>query len=292
MSLRLLAGYLLAGCLLVAGVAQGKTLVCADEFSDSIKITDLLKGVDTLAANQSKILFLAKGFQGTPYQGGTLETFPFERLVVRTDSVDCTTFVEYVLAMYLTDQQRKQVNEGEKQLYAQFKKNLQTIRYRGGELHGYTSRLHYFSEWILDNERKGIVQEVTKSSPYAVRKFDLNFMSTHASLYPMLANADNLSAMKTIERGWYGYQMAYIPKEKLSAGKEVLDIRDGDILTLATNISGLDVVHVGFACWLDGQLHLLHASSARKRVLLDPHTLYTYSKTNKSHLGIRVIRVL
>ena len=267
----------LIGCFMMASVS-----VAAACSVDSVKVTTLMKQAQTVAPSQNKILYLAKGFQGTPYQGGTLETFPVEQLVVRTDSVDCTTFVEYVLAMYLTPDAS----------FAGFKKALEMIRYRHGQLDGYTSRLHYFSDWIYDNERKGIVREVTKESPYAVRKVDLNFMSEHASLYPFLAqDTAAVLRMKQIESRWIGYQMPYIPKEKLDAGPDLLKVSDGDVLTLATRISGLDVVHVGFACWVEGRLHLLHASSVKKKVLLDPLTLYDYSKNIKSHIGIRVIRI-
>lgn len=262
---------------------------------DSMKVTRLLNAVSTLPEEQNEILFLAKGFLGTPYAAGTLETFPVEHLVVRTDSVDCTTFVEYVLALATANKRlRADAKSGaELSPYTCFKQTLQYIRYRNGILDGYTSRLHYFSDWIFNNQQKKLVEETTKKSPYAVRKVDLNFMSEHASLYPFLAN-DSLAVqnMRKFEERWLGYQMPYIPKERLNAGKDILKIKDGDILTLVTNIKGLDVVHVGFACWIDGKLHLLHASSAKKKVLLDPQTLFEYSRTKKAHIGIRVISPL
>lgn len=262
-----------------------------NDSSDSIRVTNLLKELQTLPNDQNKILFIANKFQGTPYQGGTLETFPVERLVVRTDSVDCTTFVEYVLAVYVAGEMIH--DSADTEGYARFKQALENIRYRHGKLNGYVSRLHYFSDWIADNERKGIVREVTKESPYAIRKVDLNFMSNHVSAYPYLAN-DSLAVqqMKAVEAHWYGYEMPYISKENLNKDSKILKILDGDILTLVTNIKGLDVVHVGYACWVDGKLHLLHASSAKKKVILDPLPLFDYSKNKKIHIGIRAIRVI
>lgn len=70
---------------------------------------------------------------------------------------------------------------------------------------------------------------------------------------------------------------------------EELDIKNGDIIAITTNIKGLDVVHTGFACWVDGKLHLLHASSVMKKVILDSQTLFEYSKNKKAHTGVRVI---
>lgn len=309
MKLTALIGCLLAVSFSITGVCSNSSILKdgskRNEEADSVRITFLMKGVDSLSSDKNKILFIAKGFQGTPYQAGTLETFPFERLVVRTDSVDCTTFVEYVLAMYLAGSVKDNVKDScywmknkvvcsaFDERYGSFKFFLQKVRYRDGRLDGYTSRLHYFSDWILDNERKGIVREVTKELPYAVRKVDLDFMSQHSSLYPFLAkDLISLERMRKIERRWIGYQMPYIPKQKLNEGRDVLRINDGDILAIATNIKGLDVVHIGYACWLNGKLHLLHASSAKKQVILDPVPLFQYSKNKKSHIGIRVIRVL
>ena len=281
MMLRLFAGLLLMGVCTVHAALP-----------DSIRITRILTETSSCPLDENKILYLAKGFQGTPYGGGTLEAFPFEQLVVRTDSVDCTTFVEYVLALKFTADQISDRIVREDSLYHLFKEVLTSIRYRGGRIDGYTSRLHYFSEWISDNQHKGYVREVTKDSPCEIRTVSLNFMTEHASLYPQLAH-DSLAVvqMKALESRWLNYQMPYIPKSRLGEGSNVLHIKDGDILTLVTNIRGLDVVHVGFACWMSGKLHLLHASSAKKRVLLDPVSLYDYTKNKKAHIGIRVVRV-
>ena len=270
------------------GLVGGACLWALTAFSagpDSLRVTSLLREASALSAEQNKILYFAKGFQGIPYAGNTLEAFPVEQLVVRTDSVDCTTFVEYVLALYLTD-------KSESRDYATFKQALQHIRYRNGVLDGYVSRLHYFSDWICDNEKKGIVREVTVDSPHEYRKVTLDFMSTHASKYPQLArNDDAVQAMKTVESQWTNFKMPFIAKVQLGAGADVLQIKDGDILALATQIKGLDVVHLGFACWIKGKLHLLHASSVKKKVILDPLALVDYSRAIRSHIGVRVIRI-
>ena len=272
-------------------LSLGICFVCLSAFpsvSDSMRVKSLLDGISTLSPDQNIIIKLAKGFQGTPYAGGTLEAFPSERLVVRLDSVDCTTFVEYVLALAVTHD----TGAGwDSTTYSRFKQNLQQIRYRNGMVSGYSSRLHYFTDWIADNDKKGLVKEVTVHSPYAVRKVSLDFMTTHAQLYPALAKSEPMvNLMKQIENRWANYEMPYIPKAKLDLGKQKLKIHDGDILAIVTNIRGLDVVHVGFAYWMDGKLHLIHASSQAKKVIIDSRSLYDYSFHKKSHLGIRVIR--
>ena len=250
--------------------------------------------VDSIIENSAKadfksdadrIMFFAKSMIGIPYRGGTLDVNENESLVVRTDSVDCTTYVETILAMYLA-------SKAEDDEYSDFKEALTRIRYRDGVIKGYSSRLHYFSDWVADNEKKGILYEVTSRSNHSQRHFSINYMTKHSGLYRRLKE-DSLSVneMLCVEEKWKNYDMSYIPKELLKEHHNNIDICNGDILALTTNIDGLDVLHLGFAVWVDGNIHLLHASSLYGRVVLDPMSLYEYLKDRKKHTGIRVIRV-
>lgn len=237
-----------------------------------------------LKSDADRIMFFAKSMIGIPYCGGTLDVNENESLVVRTYSVDCTTYVETVLAMYLASK----IEYGG---YNDFKKALTKIRYRDGVIKGYSSRLHYFSDWVANNEKKGILYEVTSRSNHSQRHFSINYMTKHSVLYRHL-KGDSLSVneMLRIEEKWKNYDMPYIPKECLKTYNNI-DICNGDILALTTNIDGLDVLHLGFAVCVDGNIHLLHASSLYGRVVLDPMSLYEYLKDRKKHTGIRVIRV-
>ena len=224
---------------------------------------------------------------GVPYVAGTLDGNEEEQLVVRTDALDCTTFVETVLAFCIADKRGERDFEG-------FKKALIDIRYRDGILNGYTSRLHYFSDWIRNNEKMGFVKECTSETSCAQPKeLWLDFMTTHVDSYlPMKKNPELVKEMAEHEKNWQGTVVSYIPKEKLHLSPEELKIKNGDVLALVTNIKGLDIVHVGFAFWKNNQLHLLHASSSAKKVIEDPKTQYESSKNTKAHIGLRAIRVV
>ncbi|WP_300765049.1 N-acetylmuramoyl-L-alanine amidase-like domain-containing protein [uncultured Bacteroides sp.] len=232
-----------------------------------------------------RLLFFANSMKGIPYQGGTLDRSSNETLVVRTDSLDCTTFVENVLALYLAS--AKQNPE-----YRDYIESLTRIRYRDGKIHGYTSRLHYFSDWVEDNQNKGILKELTTHFEHETIACPLNYMTEHSHLYKQLKDNDSLlSVMRHIEQRWSEYEMPYVPKKLLDLSASEIKIKDGDILALTTSIDGLDVVHLGFAIWIDDSLHLLHASSLQKKVILDDVPLYDYLKGKSKHTGIRVIRV-
>ena len=261
--------------------------ICSLQANDSIRVEKWLKEAASLPKDSCRTLHFAKQMLGVPYVAGTLDGNEEEQLVVRTDALDCTTFVETVLAFCIADKRGERDFEG-------FKKALTDVRYRDGILNGYTSRLHYFSDWIRNNEQMGFVKECTSETACAQPKeLWLDFMTTHVDSYlPMKKDASLVEEMAAQEKNWQGTVVSYIPKEKLDLSSDELKIKDGDVLALVTNIKGLDIVHVGFAFWREGKLHLLHASSSAKKVIEDPKTQYESSKNTKAHIGLRAIRVI
>ena len=270
--------------LLIGLILWSTCSVFADE-QDRVSIEKWLQEAVFLPKDSCRTLHFAKKMLGVPYVAGTLDGNEEEQLVVLVDSLDCTTFVETVLAFCIADKRGERDYEG-------FKKALTQIRYRDGILNGYTSRLHYFSDWIRNNEQMGFVKECTSETACSQPKeLWLDFMTTHVDSYlPMKKNPELVKEMASHEKNWQGIVVSYIPKEKLNLPPEGLKIKDGDVLALVTNIKGLDVVHVGFAFWKDNQLHLLHASSSAKKVIEDPKTQYESSKNTKAHIGVRAIR--
>ena len=270
--------------LLIGLILWSTCSVFADE-QDRVSIEKWLQEAVFLPKDSCRTLHFAKKMLGVPYVAGTLDGNEEEQLVVLVDSLDCTTFVETVLAFCIADKRGERDYEG-------FKKALTQIRYRDGILNGYTSRLHYFSDWICNNEQMGFVKECTSETACSQPKeLWLDFMTTHVDSYlPMKKNPELVKEMASHEKNWQGTVVSYIPKEKLNLPPEGLKIKDGDVLALVTNIKGLDVVHVGFAFWKDNQLHLLHASSSAKKVIEDPKTQYESSKNTKAHIGVRAIR--
>ena len=270
--------------LLIGLILWSACSVFADE-QDRASIEKWLQEAVSLPKDSCRTLHFAKKMLGVPYVAGTLDGNEEEQLVVLVDSLDCTTFVETVLAFCIADKRGERDFEG-------FKKALTDIRYRDGILDGYTSRLHYFSDWIRNNEKMGFVKECTSETACSQPKeLWLDFMTTHVDSYlPMKKNPELVKIMASHEKNWQGIVVSYIPKEKLNLPPEELKIKDGDVLALVTNINGLDVVHVGFAFWKNNQLHLLHASSSAKKVIEDPKTQYESSKNTKAHIGVRAIR--
>src|SRR4030065_910711 len=121
---------------------------------------------------------------------------------------DCETFVENVVAL------ARHVEFGGKS-FEGFKRLLQKVRYRRGHLQGYSSRLHYFSDWIHDNQKKGILRDVTAEIGGSPMKKAMTFMTTHPDLYPPLKNLVNLRRMRSVERTISRRSLFFIPKKAL-----------------------------------------------------------------------------
>ena len=252
---------------------------------DSTFITGLLQKYNAAKmSGGSLMLAIAGEFTGNKYIAGTLEQGSNEPLVINTQELDCTTFVEQVVAIYAT------VNEG-KEGFRDMCTNLQRIRYRGGIRSGYASRLHYISQWIADSAKQHIIHEIDYGPVGRTLPIDLHYMSTHPASYKQLQeNSTLVNEIAKWERAMHGIEAAYIPKQELLRTANELPVYDGDIIALTTNIKGLDVTHIGFAFWENGKLHLLHASSAAGKVIKDHKNLYEYQKNKKSQTGIRVFR--
>ena len=230
-------------------------------------------------------LMLAVGnyFQGFPYMSHMLESEGRETLVINLREFDCFTFVENVVALAGLISKSKSVFRG-------YAAQLKKIRYRSGMLSGYSSRLHYFSDWLYDNEKKGIVIDVTRrSGGEAFRKY-FNFMTRHRDDYPVLRKEKSYREMIALEKRLSGRRLHYIPKAALGKFEHVVE--NGDLIAVTTDIEGLDVIHVGLAVRLKSRLHLLHASEIEKRVVVSNLTLHQYLSRRMMRTGIMIGRAI
>lgn len=258
-----------------------------NEAGDTTRINDML--VDLAAHNfaspSERTAYTAKKFVGTPYAAHTLEGTP-EQLTVRLDSLDCTTFVETVLALSYTAAERRSS-------WRDFVYNLERIRYRGGHLDGYPSRLHYISDWALDNSHRGNFDEVTDRVPHCthvVRTID--FMSAHSDLYPALSDSATLAAIKSVEAGYRSHRFPCVRATDLRRPEVQNALANGDVVALVAKRTDLDVTHMGIIVKdEDGVPHLLHASSSGGRVMITEGSVADFFKRNPKLLGLRVFRL-
>lgn len=218
---------------------------------------------------------------GTPYVGGTLEGSGPEVCRVTFTGLDCVTFFESILNL------SRIVKAGSNRL-DEFVSAVTYTRYRSGVLGGYTSRLHYTTEWILDNIRKGVISDVTPELG-GVRSFmKVDFMSTHPQFYPALKNdTASITRIAEIEKYLQKQPMSVIPREGIRAIESQL--RDGDIIAIATSKKGLDYAHTGVVIREGRRARLMHASSTKRQVVLDGYIGDVVARV-ETWTGISVLR--
>lgn len=273
--------FLLLFLLSTSAISQNVICSAQDNEAFEIKIKQISKfEIENIGAT---MVAIGKTFLDTPYVAKTLEIGETESLVINLHGLDCTTFVENVLAFTL-------VKRSDSTSFKHFIKTLETIRYKNGVLNGYPSRLHYFTEWISNNQFKGFITDITAAIGGKVISKEINFMSTHRDLYPFIKNNDaNLDKIKESENYLNNQEFCILPQNEIAANEHL--INSGDIIALTTSIKGLDITHTGIATReKDGRIHLLHASTSGT-VKVSEVPLVDYLKGIKNNTGIMVVRV-
>ncbi len=255
--------------------------------ADSAKVVNLIAQAAKQPEGTNLMVYVARQFLDLPYVAKTLENNDQERLVVNLRQLDCTTYVENVLAIVLCAKRGMPT-------FADFCRCLQEIRYMDGDV-SYAHRLHYFSLWIEENTKMKFVEEIRRPSPpfTAVQTLRINYMTTHADSYPMLVrDPEQTKEIAKMEQSISGHTYRFIPKETIAnTALFRRTIHDGDIIAIVTRKSGLDTSHIGIAVWHEDGLHLLNASLVHKKVVEERRTLHDYMMRNRSQIGIRVVRV-
>lgn len=230
---------------------------------------------------------------GTPYEPNTLEAYikaggdpkGLEPLIVSLTRFDCVTLVESCLAV------ARASDDGAPPSWEKFLHEVQRMRYRGGKREGYTSRLHYFSEWISDGEKRGLLKNLGQELAGVNDTRPLRFMTEHRSSYPALADDAVFAKIGEMEKSLDGNPRWMIPTDKIADVQH--KIQTGDVLAFATAIPGIDVTHAAFAYrGNDAVLRVLHAPLSGGAVEITRTTLPEYVQRIRRSTGILVARPL
>ena len=223
---------------------------------------------------------IAEQFLGTPYVGGLLDKSNQETLVVTLKGFDCVLFIESVLAIARGVAVQDYAYEG-------FRDRIQEQRYRDGQLNGYCSRLHYFSDWIDDNQNRQIVHNITDKLGGIPLNTTLNFMTENRQYYPQLANESDYQCIRDQESQLANLNIHYIPQDQIATIYP--NLQPGDIIATATDIPGLDVTHTGLVYRLpDGNIGFIHASPSGEVTI--SRDLQSYVQAVDGQIGIIIAR--
>ena len=255
--------------------------------SDTTVINRLLaKGNESgLADANALIEFYARQLLGTPYVAHTLEADE-EVLTINIHELDCLTFIESLYALT-----RATLNH--RYSWRDYAANIENVRYRGGTMGDYSSRIHYISEWIIDNHLRGNLVEVTPDLPHAdymVKNID--YMSKNPSQYRQLKN-DTAMVEKIRRHELRQHRFPYLKRSWLNDKDVKAALRSGDFISLVTKADGLDVSHNGIIIVDDkGDPYLLDASMSGGKVMLESKPLFKFLERSKNNIGVRVFRMM
>lgn len=260
------------------------TFLSAQKLTDKEVFSRYKSTIDRQLPMGELIVSTGKFFLDKPYVAATLEVNSKEKLVINLREFDCTTFVESSLALALTAKSNRFT-------FDNYKKIVTSLRYRNGKIENYTSRLHYFSDWIYENQSNRVVSDVSQQIGGDSILYQVGFMSTHPDKYKALReNPTYVPIIAQQEAAINSRTYFYVPKDRIVtiASK----IESGDIIAIVTNIKGLEISHLGIAVWESGVLRFLNASSRTNvnKVIVSENTLAEYAQNNKTTTGIVVLR--
>lgn len=234
---------------------------------------------------------VGRALVGTPYRSFTLEIDDhIEAPSVNLNGLDCWTFFETSLAF------ARMLNEPREGWTPQTMLHfIEMDRYRGGHCTGqYLSRLHYLEDWLYDNDRRGLVRDMTRELGGVRVNHEAREMTAGWREYRYLrCNPSLLVPLGEMEARVTARPMYEIPKSRVPRIESKL--QDGDIICITSREDGLiSTAHVGMA-YRDGAgvLHFMHASSPHNygRVVIDDR-LSNYLNRYRSDAGIMVARPL
>ncbi len=279
-----------------AGLTDGATLPFGTVFKGRDKFDYL---VAEARANDWKSLRIGDrtaavghALVGTRYKSFTLEIDDrIEAPSANFYGMDCWTFFEISLgfARMLKDPEVEWTPE-------RLLGYIELDRYRGGECTGeYLSRLHYLEDWLADNDRRGLVSDLTRQLGGVRANHAAHEMTYGWRHYRYLkANPSLLKPLGRMEANVSARPLYQIPKNRVAGIESKL--KSGDIIGIVSrDRPGLySTSHVGLAYRTnDGVLHFMHASSPRNhgKVVVDSR-LSSYLARYRSDSGILVARPL
>ena len=230
------------------------------------------------------VVEVGKYFLGTPYVNFTLEKKEPEELIVNLRELDCVTFVETTVAL------ARCIKTGIYD-FDYYCENLRDLRFRDGNLENFTSRLHYFSDWIWNNAEMGLVADQTGTFGGVDYPIKVNLMSRKPGNYRQLVNnPEYVPIIADIENNVIsGRTMFEIPQESADS---IASLMPGGFIVGTTTNWQMDVTHCGFLCHVDGKPYFMHASSTAKKVVITSESLQEYLESKRTMTGFMAVEVL
>ena len=237
---------------------------------------------ETFGAYLARAAFFQHGVGYEPVQKPTMP----EKLRVDLSRFECVTFIESSLAVARCGFRREPTA-------ACFEREVTASRYRGGALSDYASRLHYFDDWIDDNEARHRLKNLTPE--LGGEPLTRSYFHISSRVLPRSNVTKDALAVLTREVVATESRLSLAPHFVLSRERapRVIDrLEDGDLVAFVRERAGLLIHHAGFVYRVLGKPRLLHASSYHRRVVLTSEDVASYLLRRPERRGVLIARPL
>lgn len=209
-----------------------------------------------------------------------------ETLRVELDAFECVSFIESAIAIARCGW----ISETTESCFIG---ELEASRYRSGRMGDYSTRLHYFTDWISDNERRGRISNLTASFGGEPVQRDFFYITQRVLKRAAMESTERAllsRELEATEARLSSTRHSVLSRE--SAPRVLKELRDGDLVAFVRERPGLLVHHAGFVYWANGTPRLLHASSYHGRVVITVRDVTNYLLRRPERRGVMIVRPL
>lgn len=251
---------------------------------DREKAAGILSEVSALPTPGERIIAAAKALKGVRTGERALHD-SVSTAILDLEELSPLDFVSTTLAFAKASNARQPS-------YEDFADAFVNISRRKGEDGGFSSRLLYGADWIVDNVYRGNITELTDRLPdnvFRTRSFD--HYTTHRKDYAALSDSAAWEDVRMVEMGYRTHKVPYLKKQTITK-KDIRDkISNGDVIILLGKESDRDIWDIGFIeVTPQGELRLIHSNPTGGEITEEEVTLERFFKLASQHFtGYRLL---
>ena len=252
---------------------------------DSLKVMEIISDVSQKGGSLGeRIVVAAPSLEGIPFAEAS-DNDSVATIMVNLHGLDRFEFLNNVIAIAKTSEKIDPTFRD----YVGFYESLSR---RKGEDTGFSSRLFYGADWIVDNVFRGNVKEMTEyltGGGFKTKTFD--YISRHSDEFPAMKDSATVEKIKMVEMGYRSHRIPHLKKQ--SAGNKSLHelMHDGDIIFMLAPEMDYDIYDIGIVEMKDGVPYLTHLPVNPGSVTSDPYPMARLFKLDNQHFyGYRWLR--
>lgn len=276
--------------ILIALMALSVLSVSAQRFhcdSDTAKAMAIVrKNQNPNALPGARAVAIAEALVGEAYEDVTAKDVDCVP-ELRIDGMDNHTFINNVVAMVRLTGLSSPIR------LKDLVESIENVSYRNGRADGFTSKMIYGGDWVVDNRARGNLKELTEDYSEYFKTKVLDGITANREKYAALSDSATFEKQKFVEMGFRLHKIPHLKRETVGKKDIEEEMRNGDVVMLLSPDANFDVFETGIVVKRDDGFHLIHASKRDGRVVEEKDPLLRYVKRHQKEIyGWRWFRLL